>query len=256
MLNRANYMPLSGNDPPQPCRWHAYHSAAELEQAALRAILDAAQQAIRARGAFHIVLAGGTTPRRVYELLRDADADGAAWHVYFGDERCLPAEHPERNSRMAAQAWLDHVAIPAGQVHLIPAEKGAEAAADAYARAIAEVGPFDLVLLGLGEDGHTASLFPGHDWGRAPDAPAAMAVFDAPKPPPQRVSLSAWRLGAARQVLFLVTGAAKRQAIRAWRNGESIPAAAIAPANGVEVYLEADLLEADVSNGGLAPAAF
>lgn len=249
-------MPLSGNDPSQLCRWHAYSSVAELEQAALRAILEAARQAIRSRGAFRIVLAGGTTPRRVYELLRDAGADWAAWHVYFGDERCLPADHPERNSRMAAQAWLDHVAIPAGQIRLIPAEIGAEAAADAYARAIAEVGLFDLVLLGLGEDGHTASLFPGHGWGSAPDAPAAIAVFGAPKPPPQRVSLSARRLGAARQVLFLATGAAKRQAIRAWRNGENIPAAAIVPANGVEVYLETGLLEADVSKDGFAPAAF
>ncbi len=236
-------MPLSDNDPPQPCCWHAYHSTAELELAALRAILDAAQQAISQRGAFHVVLAGGTTPRRVYELLRTADADWASWHVYFGDERCLPPDHPERNSRMVAQAWLEHVAIPPGQTHLIHAEAGAEAAADAYAHDIAEVGLFDLVLLGLGEDGHTASLFPGHDWGCTPDAPAAIAVFGAPKPPPRRVSLSARRLSATRQAMFLVTGAAKRQAISAWRNGANIPATAIVPASGVEVYLEAALLE-------------
>lgn len=236
-------MSLSDSNPPQPCRWHAYGSIPELEKAAARAILDAARQAIRARGAFRIVLAGGTTPRRVYELLRDAGADWAAWHIYFGDERCLPTDHPERNSHMAARAWLDHVAIPVGQIRLIPAEIGAEAAADAYARDIAEVELFDLVLLGLGEDGHTASLFPGHEWGSAADAPAAIAVSDAPKPPPQRVSLGARRLSAARQVLFLVTGATKQEAIRAWRNGVNIPAAAIAPANGVDVYLEAALLE-------------
>ncbi|MBI4938613.1 MAG: 6-phosphogluconolactonase [Nitrosomonadales bacterium] len=235
-------MPLSDNNPPQPCRWHAYRAIPELEQAARQAILEAARQAIRLRGAFHIVLAGGTTPRRVYELLRQADADWAAWHVYFGDERCLPPDHAERNSRMAAQAWLDHVAIPPGQVHPIPAERGAQAAAEAYARMLAGIGQFDLVLLGLGEDGHTASLFPGHDLGNAPGAPAAIAVLDAPKPPPQRVSLGARRLSAARQVLFLVTGAAKQQAIRAWRNGANIPAAAIAPASGVEIYLEASAI--------------
>ena len=236
-------MPLLNSNPPQQCRWHAYHSTAELEQAALQAILQAAWQAISLRGAFHIVLAGGTTPRRVYELLRKADADWAAWHVYFGDERCLPRNHAERNSRMAALAWLDHVAIPASQIHLVPAELGAQAAAGIYAQTLAGIELFDLVLLGLGEDGHTASLFPGHDLGNTPGAPAAIAVLDAPKPPPQRVSLSAQRLGAARQVMFLVTGKAKQQAINDWRSGVNIPAAAIAPASGVDVYLEAGLLE-------------
>ncbi len=227
----------------QPYRWHAYHTTAELEEAAAQAILNAARHAVSQRGAFHIVLAGGTTPRRVYELLRRADAGWAAWHVYFGDERCLPPDHAERNSLMAAQAWLDHVAIPPNQIHLIPAELGAEAAASVYARIVECIEQFDLVLLGLGEDGHTASLFPGHDWGNTPDAPAAIAVFDSPKPPPQRVSLSAYRLGAARQVMFLVTGAAKRQAIKDWRSGISIPAAAIAPASGVDVYTEGALLD-------------
>lgn len=227
----------------QQCRWHAYSTAAELEQAATQTILHAAQQAIDLRGAFHMVLAGGTTPRRVYESLRCADAQWTAWHVYFGDERCLPPDHAERNSRMAAQAWLEHVAIPCEQIHPIPAERGAEAAACAYARIVDGIELFDLVLLGLGEDGHTASLFPGHEWGNAPNAPATLAVHDAPKPPPGRVSLSAHRLGAARQVMFLVTGEAKRQAIRDWRDGMAIPAASIAPANGLDVYLEAALLK-------------
>jgi 6-phosphogluconolactonase len=237
-------MPLLRNsDPPQQCRWHGYHTTAELEQAAAQAILNAAQQAISQRVAFHIVLAGGTSPRRVYELLREADTDWSEWHVYFGDERCLPPEHAERNSRMAALAWLDHVAIPRNQIHPISAETGAEAAAQAYARTMEGIGLFDLVLLGLGEDGHTASLFPDHDWGNTPDAPAAIAVFDSPKPPPQRISLSAYRLGAARQVVFLVTGAAKQQAITDWRNGVAIPAASITPANGVDIYIEAALLK-------------
>ena len=209
----------------------------------MRAILHSAQQAIRQRGAFRIVLAGGTTPRRVYESLRVAGAGWAAWHVYFGDERCLPPGHAERNSLMAAQAWLDHVAIPSGQIHPIPAEKGAEIAASSYAQTVDGIGQFDLVLLGLGEDGHTASLFPDHAWGGAPDAPAALAVHHAPKPPPDRVSLSANRLSAARQIMFLVTGDAKRQAVKDWRNGASIPAATIAPASGVDVYVEALLLK-------------
>ena len=226
----------------QQCRWHSYRTSAELEQSAVQTILHAAQQAISQRGAFHIVLAGGTTPRRVYESLRNADADWAAWHIYFGDERCLPPEHAERNSRIAAMAWLDHVAIPAEQIHFIPAENGAEIAASSYVQIMDGIEQFDLVLLGLGEDGHTASLFPKHDWGNTPDAPAAIAVHDAPKPPPDRVSLSAHRLNATRQLMFLVTGESKRQAVKDWRDGVGIPSAAIAPAGGVDVYIEAALL--------------
>lgn len=208
-----------------------------------RAVLDVAQQSITRRGAFHIVLTGGRTPRRLYEMLCEAHTDWAAWHVYFGDERCLPPGHEERNSRMAALAWLDYVPIPRAQIHPIPAELCAEAAARAYAQTLQPVDLFDVVLLGLGEDGHVASLFPGHDRGDMPDAPSVIAVHDAPKPPPERVSLTASRLSTARQVMFLVTGKAKRQAVQAWRDGAVIPAASIAPANGVDVYLEAELLE-------------
>ncbi|GAB4435892.1 MAG: hypothetical protein OHK0026_00600 [Rhodocyclaceae bacterium] len=93
-------------------------------------------------------------------------------------------------------------------------------------------------LLGLGEDGHTASLFPEHDWGNAPDAPATLAVRDAPKPPPDRVSLSAGRLSRARHVMFLVTGEQKARAVSMWRNGTPIPAAAVAPPDGVDIWVE------------------
>jgi len=225
------------------CRWHSYSTTTKLEEAAVRAILEAAQPAISQRGEFHIVLAGGNTPRRIYESLRLTDADWPAWHVYFGDERCLPPDHAGRNSRMAAQAWLNHVGIPSAQIHVIEAERGAELAAHRYAQIVDRIEQFDLVLLGLGEDGHTASLFPHHDPGNTPAAPAVLAVHDAPKPPPERVSLSANRLGAARQVMFLVTGESKRQAVHDWRNGIDIPAAAVKPAGGVDIYLEAGLLE-------------
>jgi 6-phosphogluconolactonase len=94
------------------------------------------------------------------------------------------------------------------------------------------------VLLGLGDDGHTASLFPGQPLGECPDAKDALAVHDAPKAPAKRVSLSAARLGRARNVLFLVTGAAKRQAVRAWQQGREIPARHIEPAAGVDVFLD------------------
>jgi 6-phosphogluconolactonase len=227
---------------PQQCRWLAFATAAELEQAALNAIIELARAAISARGSFHIVLAGGTTPRRIYQLLRHAQTQWDKWHVYFGDERCLPQEHAERNSTMARQAWLDHVPIPAQQVHAMRAELGAERAAQDYAALLSGMAEFDLVLLGLGEDGHTASLFPNHEWGSTANAPAALAVHDAPKPPPERVSLSARRLSRSHKVIYLVTGESKRNAVRAWREGSAIPAAAIAPGSLVEIYVEAALL--------------
>ncbi len=233
---------IMNNDAPQQCRWHSYSTTAELERAAVQSILYAAQQALSQREAFRIVLAGGTTPRRVYESLREANTNWSAWHIYFGDERCLPPDHAERNSRMAALAWLDHVAIPSVQIHAIPAELGADIAAAKYRQIVSGIEQFDLVLLGLGEDGHTASLFPEHDLGNTTDAPAAIAVHSAPKPPSDRVSLSAFRLSTSRQVMFLVTGQSKRQAVKDWRNGASIPAAAIAPDIGVEIYIEAALM--------------
>lgn len=226
-------------------RWHGIADAAVLRDAAFRRILDAATDAIQRRGRFVIVLAGGNTPRDVYRMLRDADTDWPRWQVYFGDERCLPAGDVERNSRMAADTWLDHVSIPKKQVHILPAERGANAAAQDYADTLRHVGDFDLVLLGLGEDGHTASLFPNHDWGVNADAADALAVFDAPKPPAQRVSLSATRLSRARAVLFLVEGESKRDAVTQWRTGADIPARAIQPQAGVDVLVEATLLSTD-----------
>jgi len=220
-------------------RWQWFESDVAVRQAASRLIAQAASDAIQARGAFHLVLAGGSTPRAVYQTLSDLDTDWGAWHIYFGDERVLSPDHPDRNSNMAYEAWLAQVPIPPHQIHPMPTEQGLDAAATAYADLLRDVGDFDLVLLGLGEDGHTASLFPEHDWGVAGDAPDVLQVHDAPKPPPQRLSLSAHRLSRARQVLFLVTGAGKGAAVARWKNGEAIPAAAIHCDNGVDVLLDA-----------------
>jgi 6-phosphogluconolactonase len=226
----------------QRCRWHTLSDRQALDRNMTVRILAAADRAIRARNQFHLVLAGGDTPRGAYRRLRQARVDWSGWYIYFGDERCLPANDTARNSRMAGEAWLDHVSIPTERLHAIPAELGAVQAAQAYAKTLHAVGEFDLVLLGLGEDGHTASLFPGHEWGTAPGSPDALAVFDAPKPPPQRVTLSAVRLSRARQVMFMVSGEAKHRAIVDWRAGKNIPARAITPVAGVDVLVESALL--------------
>jgi 6-phosphogluconolactonase len=232
-MNRAEF---------ELCRWHAVADEPALQQLAIEIILASAARAICERGQFHLVLAGGNTPRGIYRGLCTAQTDWSAWHIYFGDERCLPSDDPARNSRMAADVWLAHVPIPPLQLKAIPAELGAVQAARKYAETLRTVGDFDLVLLGLGEDGHTASLFPGHEWGAAPGSPACLAVLGAPKPPPQRVSLSAARLSRARQVNFLVSGELKHKAVAEWRAGKNIPARAIMPVAGVDVLVESALL--------------
>lgn len=224
-------------------RWHPAESAVALLADARARVIEAAGAAIAARGSFVIVLSGGNTPRALYRALRDIDTDWTRWHVYFGDERCVPAHDAGRNSVMAAETLLDDVAIPREQRHAIAGELGADAAATAYAATLRGVGVFDLVLLGLGEDGHVASLFPHATERRVDDRGDVIAVFDAPKPPPERVSMSASRLSRARAVMFLVSGASKRDAVRRWREGEAIPAARIEPDAGVDVLIDAKSME-------------
>jgi 6-phosphogluconolactonase len=189
-------------------------------------IMAAAAAAIDARGHFRICLAGGSTPTAAYRLLaRRADTLWAAWHVYHGDERCLPARADGRNSRVADQVWLEHVPVPRAQVHAIPAEAGAEAAAKVYEDVVRAALPFDLVLLGVGEDGHTASLFPGR---ALADDCLVMPVHEAPKPPPDRVSLTPTALCNCRLMMVLATGAGKADALGRWRDGEELPVAVVA----------------------------
>jgi len=210
----------------QPER-RVFADADTLVAALADALCVEAESAIAARGVFHLVLAGGSTPRALYRALADRNAGDARWQVWYGDERCLPAGHPERNSVMSEAAWLEASRIPPENRRPIPAELGAVEAAACYAGWLKDVADFDVVLLGMGEDGHTASIFPGHDGGDAPDSPDVLAVFDAPKPPPERVSLSATRLSRSRCVWFVVTGTGKREALLRWKSGEMLPVSAV-----------------------------
>lgn len=210
--------------------------AALVAAEAVSRVLYAAKVAIAARGRFTLVLAGGRTPLAAYTLLAGQKADWDRWHIFLGDERCLAAEHPGRNSVAAARAFLDGVLIPPHNVHWIPAELGGETAAAAYESVIAPVLPFDLVLLGMGEDGHTASLFPGHP---VPARSLVTFVQDAPKPPPERVSLTPKALSACREMLILITGKDKRQAVAAWRRGEDLPVARVASRGQGRVLIDA-----------------
>jgi 6-phosphogluconolactonase len=176
-------------------------------------------------GARTLVLAGGTTPQRCYELLSQTDVVWGRVSILFGDERCVPPHHPDSNYRMARESLLDRVS-PA-TVHRMPAELGPDAGAELYAQVVAAAGHLDLVTLGVGEDGHTASLFPGHPALKA--AGLAVGIHDSPKPPPQRVTLTLSALQSARRVIILATGAGKAAAVARAKRHE-VPSGMIAGA--------------------------
>ena len=195
-------------------------SAEDVAAAAAAEISDALW-----KGARTLVLAGGTTPKRAYELLSAMEVEWGRVSVLFGDERCVRPDHPESNYRMAREALLDRVA-PA-TVYRMPAELGPEEGAELYEKVVARLTPLDVVVLGVGEDGHTASLFPGHPVLEAPGLVAG--IHDSPKPPPERVTLTLHALQAARIVIILATGAGKAGAVAKARRGE-VPSGMIAGA--------------------------
>ncbi len=162
-------------------------------------IAAVAAEAIRARGRFHVVLAGGTSPAALYRCLRDLDTDWSGWWVVPSDERCLPVGDPDRNDTMLRALFADHVGL--GHLEIFEAERGPVDAANRANARMRDVPTFDLVVLGLGDDGHTASLF---DDAATRDLSPAVAVSDAPKPPAERVSLGAARLSHTRRAMFIV----------------------------------------------------
>ncbi len=223
--------------------WKILENCSQLALAAEEFIFAHAQECCRTRGAFRMALAGGRTPGQTYRRLRNIETEWYKWHIYFGDERCLPRDHPERNDSLALREWLTHVEIPEEQVHRIPAELGPERAALLYTPMIQQLERLDFTVLGLGEDGHTASLFPGNDLGAEPADPAVLSIRNSPKPPADRVSLSARILSRSRQVLVLISGSGKAQAVANWRAGQALPIGKIRPDAPVQVMVTADALD-------------
>jgi len=186
------------------------------------------ERARRERGVAHLALSGGTTPGRTYELLAAADCDWTGVEVWFADERCVAPEDEESNYRLAAQALLEPAGIDPARVHRMHGELGPAEGALRYARELAErveggprcAGPagvpvLDLVVLGIGPDGHVASLFPGAETLNADEGAVCLGVSDSPKPPPQRITLSLAVLRAARACVLLATGPSKADAVAA-----------------------------------------
>jgi 6-phosphogluconolactonase len=181
------------------------------------------QSAREQRGAAHLALSGGTTPARTYELLAHELEDWQAMHVWFADERCVGPEDEESNYRLARETLLDAATgLAPEHVHRMEGELGPEQGAERYAEALRVHAPIDeelvaldVIVLGIGPDGHVASLFPG-----APTldvgAPAlCLGVHDSPKPPPERITLTLPVLHAAQRCVLLATGASKADAVDA-----------------------------------------
>lgn len=221
--------------------WVSLPDAETVAHAAASRIAAAAADAIGRQGRFSLVLAGGTTPLAAYRELAGQTHDWEKWHLYYGDERCLPAQDPGRNSQMVAATGLSACV---SHEYVIPAELGPELAAQAYTRILADALPFDLVLLGMGEDGHTASLFPGE-----PDREGlVLPVRGAPKPPAERVSLNRQTLQACHRMLVLVTGSGKREAVQRWRAGDELPVGRVADVAQSEILVESSLGDVAAAN--------
>lgn len=204
---------------------HILPDPASLNAAVAQTWLEQSNAAIAERGAFHVALSGGNTPRGLFQLLASPDwrerFDWQHIHLYFGDERFVPPTQPDSNYRMARESMLDQLAIPAENIHPVPTERQeATASAQAYEKALRRCLPvatngwpvFDVMLQGIGDDGHTASLFPGTAILQERDQWVAAVYVD---------KLDAWRISVtfpvidqARCIMFLAAGSGKADILR------------------------------------------
>ncbi len=196
---------------------------------------------VAARGRARIALAGGSTPKPAYQALaaspHQREVPWAKVEIFFGDERCVPADDESSNFRMAQSALLDHVDVEPGNIHRIRGELDPAEAASDYAEVVGDE-PLNIVLLGLGTDGHTASLFPATTHNGDERALATISPLE----PKNRVSLGLGAINAARLVIFLVSGEGKAEKLEAVRAqiaaGEPVlPAARVQPASGRLIWM-------------------
>ncbi len=207
-----------------------------------------AQQAVTVRGRFSVALSGGRTPRRAYEILaRPPFREQVPWdraHIFWGDERCVPPDDPRSNARLAREVLLDHVPLPRTRIHPFSCSPNPAAGAREYEALLRDFFPgtspgLDLVLLGLGEDGHTASLFP---YNRAlEEREAWTAAVYLPSEDLHRVTLTPAFINQAAAVAFLVAGAAKarvlREVLQGPRDPRRLPGQLINPEGGELFWL-------------------
>lgn len=225
-----------------------YEDLEALSLAAAELFVTEARQAVQSRGRFVVALSGGATPQRTYELLSQKRfRELVPWqntHVFWGDERCVAADDPRSNARMARQALLDHVPLPPAQVHAMICDRSPGLAAIEYEAILRDIfrdgcARFDLILLGLGENGHTASLFPGTS--ALKEQQRWVAEVCLAEEGQNRLTLTATVINQAALIVFLVSGGAKapilRKVLEDAASPEPVPATLIKPVQGELLWL-------------------
>ena len=246
-IRKQTYNPMMANTKPD---LRIFDTLQLLSQAAANLFIEAAAQAILQRRRFLVALSGGNTPLELYKLLTQAPYRAQMnWkdiHVFWGDERCVPVEDSENSYRQARDVLLSHVPIPMGNIHRVQSELEPEAAAEDYARVLKDFAShpldwprFDLILLGMGEDGHTASLFPGSEVNVTTSTMAVTAQYQ--DRPANRVTLTPVVFNAARRIIFLVSGRGKSQTLANVLYGEyqpqQFPAQRVRPTDGELIWM-------------------
>ncbi len=199
--------------------WTLYSSLDSAAKGAADFIAKQIAVSIAARGVCHMIVPGGNTPAGCFAALAEHSLPWEQLHCYPGDERCYEVGHSGRNDVMIRTHLLSR--LPAIHFHPIPAELGAEQAAKKYRTVVDAIDAFDIAFVGMGEDGHTASLFPGHP--ALAETASVVAVHDAPKPPADRVSLTLPQLREARSRVVLAGGASKAATMARICAGEPLP---------------------------------
>ena len=204
-----------------------YKNAEAVAQAAADYIFQQINNCVDIKGKCHVVLPGGSTPARCLELLAEKPLPWKNIHWYPGDERCYPIGHAERNDTMIIDKLFSQNKSASDNLHAIPAELGTEQGAENYATLLDAIGNIDIVVLGMGEDGHTASLFPGNS--ALKNERSAVAVYDAPKPPSERVSIGLTTLKNSSECIIITTGNNKSEALQKLKEGAKLPVGMVEP---------------------------
>ncbi len=201
--------------------WNIYPTTEDTAKATADYLSDLITKILQKQKLCHIALPGGSTPAKCFAHLTKKNLDWKNIHWYLGDERCYPVGHADRNDTMIQQYLWSPVQCPESNRHPIPTELGAEVAAEQYTKVIEQIGTLDIALLGMGEDGHTASLFPENP--ALMLTQAAIPVHNSPKPPADRVSLSISTLQSAKNKIVLATGTGKQWAIQQIKKDADLP---------------------------------
>ena len=199
--------------------WLVFKNVDKLSEQLANDILEIAKLSIKSNDRFKIVLTGGNSVISLYKILRNSESDWSKWHIYLGDERCLPAKRKDRNDYIINQVWLNNNQIPKNNIHFIHSELGADDGAHHYEKVLNNVGDFDIVLLSMGEDGHAASLFPGHLYDENKNV---VTEYNPPKYPKERISISYSRLNQSKNVFKIISGSSKQGAVELWLKGKEI----------------------------------